>query len=327
MNVEPWQTTLAALTAPDGWLADTSLRIVTDDAGEVLSGLAAGRHPPSHLEAEPHPIKRDRTRKPNAATELQWKRNAALVVTIAHELMRLPALETLVSPNVPWTDQLGAVLVATALDSSTGVWPGNGGKPPFAGDGRAEKFFHLWLRKGLEARETSQPALLAHIADRPYGPESIQCWAQAWTADCLLTFLHWATSCHCASAEAFVQHLARNARPYLTGHSGFSPDTGPLPTKGRLPPEKGKMAGEPLRLHLELRVSTLVAQIIDGNEARLGAAADAPTTVAISMKALDERRRGSNTFWCGREVRQLYLALLAETLRATNERLDAGRSR
>lgn len=299
MDVLDWVDSLDRLTAADGWIGKNDenaefARKVLDDYGQRKAWIG-----------HEFPAIWDNRNKPSEEVEPAIKqREAMLCLAVARGLLERSRRLGEAAQDL---ERLAADLVEAAKSSPTGLraaaadgQPGPYQKVDFAHSEVAREFFEQNVRLTLARLDDAHKTDLATYVGESYdrGAEgAIERWGRAWTATCALVLPDWATARGCKSDGEFVRLLwVPSKKLYVKAP--------PLPTDEKL--------------HFELRTWADHALIFEGRDELWDAPCDEVVPIRVAMNELNYTSVGGEVTYHGRNVRQLYLLLLADCLRAAN---------
>lgn len=313
MDLHTWRRSLAALTAPGGWIGTHDL--VADLAREALDEVDSQGFIGHWFEAQA--AEDGRHAKPDAAYRASGLRDAALRLAVVRGLMRHAAsgadsMAKLVQRVLRAAMEAPTGLRARSVDSPSGAYQ----PADFARSQAAATFFECLVRPKLHDLDSAFGTDLADLAPQRYdsgAEQSIEAWGRVWTLSAALIPISWVKAQGCADVRSVARALWAGRDPLGRGLPAFYVRGGTLPTSGRLPD-----GHERLQVHAELRLRPMLAQLIEGRDEWRALPPDAWCAIHIPLKAIDYVTTMIGTIqrvhYRGRGVFQLYLAVLADAL-------------
>lgn len=307
-QIQCWRAALTAMTQPQGWIG---LRDGKANLAEtVLAHYDASDAWIGHSFAALMQRKADgkeRAEKTDAAREAERRRDAVLQLAFVHELAlwRAHQRDAISDAITALTKAVGE----TAGTAPIGLRP----RKDFAGGDRATQFFGGTLLPRIrEVDKKLGTAMATRLEQLPYDPgneQVIGAWARAWTAAAALIPLEWARQRNLRTARDVA--LATWLEVDSSGQPlpQFHPRAAIIPTASKL--------ARAVYLDLVTRPAVALAlgrsheiRVLD--EGRL-------CGLSISLSELDYESNFGHARYRGRNVLQLYLAVLAECLHEANK--------
>ena len=303
MAIQELRETLDWLVGPEGWIGeDQKSTPIYEQTLRLLDSLERGVGGIGHGFAAQYDAEGENPAKPEEAYRAQNQRSAMLALILGHELRRLIGVRS-EAVSLKWV--LRHVTVAM-MDSSAGLRA----ESRHVQDPVTKTFFHDRVGNQLDKIDNQFPTAMRKHVPTAYDPasaRSVLAWGQAWSACCCATYLDWGYRAGLTSST-FVRRMWPGAEGFTRLCIGGTV----LPT------------GE--HLHVELHVSPLIGQIIEGRP-EFFKATNKLVQIAIPMHRYDYRSGGGDArtaTYMGRDVRQLYAAVLAQGLAELNARLLGG---